>query len=335
MVAWAIPVAIAAGTTLAGYFGAESQAEAQSEANRVNREAEILKLQEGRRQFDLSSGIQQHQFGYGAQRGIEQEAAQQHQFGYGAKRQIEEIQRKEAQYGYEALSANEKSISRRQREDQINIAQQQRFDVMRQENIGRLDPYSKTGQAASSERSALLGLGGVEAQQAAMGRFTESAGQKYLRESQERALLRSGSKIGSLGGGNIQTALQQQAFDIAQTDYGRHLARLGGVSTEGLQAGQSAISAGYGPGYIQTGQDVGVSDTPYTPSAPGTEYSPYTDFTSYNAYAPPVKSSTPVPTTPTPQQSNWGEEYWLQQPTDPSRDYFQEQQPDPSVDYFG
>ncbi len=143
------------------------------------------------------------------------------------------------------------SESRRTREDEINQAIQERFEGRR----GALDPTIAGGQQAFAERQALLGLGGEEEQQAALSRFTESPGQTFLRGRQERALLRNQAALGGLGGGNIRTALQEQAFGRAQTDLDRQLARLTGVSREGLTATQAGLR---GPGRVSTGVDVGV-----------------------------------------------------------------------------
>lgn len=137
----------------------------------------------------------------------------------------------------------ELSASRRQREDELNRQLQ-----------SRLDPFSTVGQQAVGEQGALLGLSGPEAQQAALGRFTESPGQQFLRERQERALLRNASAIGGLGGGNIRTALQEQAFGRAQTNLDRQIQQLGGLAGQGLQAAQT--------GRISTGADVGVRTGP-------------------------------------------------------------------------
>lgn len=151
------------------------------------------------------------------------------------------------------------SESRRAREDEINLGIQERF-------AGRaegLDPFTEAGQQAVSQRSALLGLSGVESQQEAFSRFAESPGQTFLRERQERALLRNQAALGGLGGGNIRTALQEQAFGRAQTDLDQQLARLTGVAREGLTATQAGLRE---PGRVSTGADVGVRSGPAAPS---------------------------------------------------------------------
>jgi hypothetical protein len=143
------------------------------------------------------------------------------------------------------------SQSRRTREDAINAARQRRFD----EQISGLDPFARAGRQAVGEQSKLLGLSGAPAQAEAFERFTESPGQAFLRERQERALIRNAARLGGLGGGNVRTALQEQAFGRAQTDFDRQIARLGGVAAQGQQAAGRQIGD---PAFIQTGPDVGV-----------------------------------------------------------------------------
>ncbi len=150
------------------------------------------------------------------------------------------------------------SQSKREREDEINRQIQERFGTFQESNLAKLDPYSTSGVAATKEQSALLGLKGPEAQAEAMGRFKESPGQKFLRERAEKSLLRSSAAIGGLGGGNVRTALQEQAVNIASTDLDRQLERLSGVGGQGLQATQVATGMGAGPGYVSTGADIGV-----------------------------------------------------------------------------
>lgn len=64
----------------------------------------------------------------------------------------------------------------------------------------------------------------------ALAAFAETPGQQFLRERQERALLRSSSAIGGLGGGNVRTALQEQAFGRAATQLGDFQNRLAALS---------------------------------------------------------------------------------------------------------
>ena len=116
--------------------------------------------------------------------------------------------------------------------------QRRQFDITQE----AFDPFRERGGLAGEEEAAFLGLRGTEAEQAALGRFQESPGQAFLRERQERSLLRNQAAIGGLGGGNVRTALQEQAFGIASTQLGERQDRLaalrqGGLAAVGQQAG--------------------------------------------------------------------------------------------------
>ena len=107
-----------------------------------------------------------------------------------------------------------------------------------QERLGR---YEQFGGPAREQQAAMVGILGPEAQQAAAGAFAASPGQQFLRDQQERALVRNAAAIGGLGGGNVRSALQQQAFQRAQTDWQNQFGRLGALSGAGQTvAGQQA-----------------------------------------------------------------------------------------------
>lgn len=101
--------------------------------------------------------------------------------------------------------------------------------------MGRYSSYSEAGQAAIQQEAALSGAMGAEAQQAAIDAYIESPGQKYLREQQEKALLRSSAAIGGLGGGAVRTALQEQAMGIASTQQQQYLENLRSIAGRGQE----------------------------------------------------------------------------------------------------
>lgn len=107
--------------------------------------------------------------------------------------------------------------------------QRRQFDITQEQ----LAPFREAGVSALGRQQQLLGLEGVNAQQRAIDQFIESPGQQFLRERQERALLRNQSAIGGLGGGNVRTALQEQAAGIASTQLGDLQNRLAGLSGTG------------------------------------------------------------------------------------------------------
>ncbi len=132
---------------------------------------------------------------------------------------------------------------RQRRSEQEILAEQQRqFDITRED----FAPFREGGAAAFGGLQEFLGLRGQEAEQAAISGFRESPGQVFLRERQERALLRNQAALGGLGGGNVRTALQEQAFGIASTQLGERKDRLAQVA--GIGAGSTAAGAQIGAG---------------------------------------------------------------------------------------
>lgn len=107
-----------------------------------------------------------------------------------------------------------------------------------QQTLELLGPSIEGGDLARQQQLGLLGLLGPEAQEAAQNQFQQSPGQQFIRDRQQRALTRNQAAIGGLGGGNIRTALQQQATGFAQQDLGNQFNRLGALSG----AGQSAAT---------------------------------------------------------------------------------------------
>jgi len=116
---------------------------------------------------------------------------------------------------------------------QAGIDEQRRqFDLIQ----GLMAPQIEAGDMARQQQLALLGLLGPEAQAQAQSQFSESPGQKFIRERQQRALVRNSAATGGLGGGNVQTALQQQAAGFASQDFGNQFNRLAGLSGSGQAA---------------------------------------------------------------------------------------------------
>jgi len=169
----------------------------------------------------------------------EQLAQQQQQFEATQAQQGQQFGSGQAltreQFGYGAAIGNERATSKR------GYAGEQ------------LGQYSQAGQAASREQSALLGLGTPQEQEAAMSNFGNSPGQRFMRERAEKALVRNAGRLGGLGGGNVRSALVEQGVGFAAQDYDRQFNRLGQMSAQGQQAGQT-----------MTAQDLGVSSTAAT-----------------------------------------------------------------------
>jgi hypothetical protein len=128
--------------------------------------------------------------------------------------------------------------------------QRRQFDITQEQ----FAPYREAGVSALEQQQALAGLGGPEQQQAAFAAFAESPGQQFLRNQQERALLRNAAAIGGLGGGNVRTALQEQAFGRAQTDYANQFNRLGTIAGTGQTSTEQLGTLG-----AQTAANIGTA----------------------------------------------------------------------------
>lgn len=122
--------------------------------------------------------------------------------------------------------------------------------------LERYSPYSAAGQAAIQKEAALSGALGAEAQQQAQAEFTESPGQKYLREQQEKALLRSAAATGGLGGGRVLSALQEQAAGIAAGQQQQYLENLRSIAGRGqeIAGAEAGLISGTGSQAAQVQQ---------------------------------------------------------------------------------
>jgi hypothetical protein len=125
--------------------------------------------------------------------------------------------------GAERDAANAEVAGRR---EAIGEARRQ-FDL----NRADLAPRIEAEQSALEQLLRFLGVRGADAEREAIEGFQESPGQAFLRKRQERALVRNASATGGLRGGNILTALQEQANDIASTQLGDRMSRLAGVAS--------------------------------------------------------------------------------------------------------
>tara|TARA_R110000868_G_C10972546_1_gene770341 strand:- start:4873 stop:5709 length:837 start_codon:yes stop_codon:yes gene_type:complete len=154
-------------------------------------------------------------------------------------------------------SAAEDAAKIQSESSEKGVAEQRRqFDVTQE----TLRPAIEAGTQALSRQQALLGFGSPEEQSSAMSDFNESPAQQFIRQRQEKALLANASATGGLGGGNIQTALQEQAANIAGAQYGEYYNRLAGLSGTGQQAASTQgqlganMAANVQQGYNASGQ---------------------------------------------------------------------------------
>ena len=135
-------------------------------------------------------------------------------------------------------------------------------------SLAGFDPFASTGTSAQLREAALSGALGPEAEAQAQAEFSESPGQRFRREQQEKALVRNQAAIGGLGGGRVRTALQEQAAGIASTNQQQFLENLrslairgqGAVGSQaGIRANTSTQLAGLETG--QAGAEAQVQQT--------------------------------------------------------------------------
>jgi hypothetical protein len=144
--------------------------------------------------------------------------------------------------GYLAQKGAAEEASGAQREaSQAAIAEQRRQQA---EMERLLAPYMQAGQGALGAQQALLGLGGPEAQQAAIAQIEQSPQFQAMVQQGESAILQNASATGGLRGGNTQAALAQFRPQMLSQLIQQQMANLGGLSGMGQQSALGA--AGYG-----------------------------------------------------------------------------------------
>lgn len=114
-----------------------------------------------------------------------------------------------------------------------------------------LAPYVGAGTTALGQQAALIGVGGADAQRAALQAIEQGPEFAALTRQGENAILQNASATGGLRGGNVQAALAQFRPQILSGLIEQQYNRLGGLS----QMGQSA-AAGVGTAGMQTGANI-------------------------------------------------------------------------------
>ncbi len=144
--------------------------------------------------------------------------------------------------GYMAQKSAAEEASGAQREaSQAAIAEQRRQQA---EMERLLAPYMQAGQGALGAQQNLLGLGGPEAQQAAIAQLEQSPQFQAMVQQGETGILQNASATGGLRGGNTQAALAQFRPQMLSQLIQQQMANLGGLAGMGQQSALGA--AGYG-----------------------------------------------------------------------------------------
>ena len=118
--------------------------------------------------------------------------------------------------------------------------QRRQFDKL----VELMAPYIQAGTVALPQQQALIGLGGPEAERAAIERISGGETFKALTAQGEEALLQKASATGGLRGGNIQAALSQFRPSILNALIEQQYGRLGGLT----QLGQTSATGQAGSG---------------------------------------------------------------------------------------
>jgi hypothetical protein len=122
--------------------------------------------------------------------------------------------------------------------------QRRQFDAVRE----LLKPYVDVGGPALQQQQALIGMGGPEAQAAAIKALESGESFQAKVRQGEEAIFQGASATGGVRGGNIQGALAQFRPAMLQAEIDRQYGRLAGLTTLGQQS-----AAGVGTAGIQTG----------------------------------------------------------------------------------
>jgi hypothetical protein len=144
--------------------------------------------------------------------------------------------------GYMAQTGAAEEASGAQRSASDAAIAEQRRQQAEMERL--LAPYMQAGQGALGQQQALLGLGGPEAQRAAIAQLEQGPQFQAMVEQGENAILQNASATGGLRGGNTQAALAQFRPQMLSQLINQQMAQLGGLSGMGQQSAMGA--AGYG-----------------------------------------------------------------------------------------
>jgi hypothetical protein len=144
--------------------------------------------------------------------------------------------------GYFAQKSAAEEAAGAQRSASESAIAEQRRQQAEMERL--LAPYMQAGQGALGAQQALLGLGGPEAQQAAIAQLEASPQFQAMVQQGESAILQNASATGGLRGGNTQAALAQFRPQMLSQLIQQQMAQLGGLAGMGQQSALGA--AGYG-----------------------------------------------------------------------------------------
>ncbi len=104
------------------------------------------------------------------------------------------------------------------------------------EAVAEFDQFDELTQDSINQQRALLGLDGPGARNKVLAGLSESPAQQFIRQRSERALLRNSAALGGLGGGNVRSALTEEAAGFALQDVDNQRRFLAGNIDRGFNA---------------------------------------------------------------------------------------------------
>lgn len=141
----------------------------------------------------------------------------------------------------DAAKGAERAAQTQSQAAEAGIAEQRRqFDAL----VQLMQPYLGAGTEAIGGVRNLAGLGGTEAQQAAIDAIRTSPAFTSALEQGEASILQNASATGGLRGGNTQSALAQFSPALLSQAINDQYARLGGLVTLGQNSAAGVGSAG-------------------------------------------------------------------------------------------
>jgi hypothetical protein len=130
-------------------------------------------------------------------------------------------------------SAGNKAADAQKSAADAGIAEQQRqFDAIQK----LLSPYVTAGNGALTAQQNLIGLGGTDAQAAAIKALQESPQFTSALQQGTNSILQNASATGGLRGGNTQAALAQFSPSLLAATINDQYTKLGGIASMGLGA---------------------------------------------------------------------------------------------------
>lgn len=145
-------------------------------------------------------------------------------------------------------AAGQASAAQEQASEAAIAEQKRQFDEIQK----LLKPYVEAGTGALGQQQALLGLGGLQAQQQAIQGIANSPEMQAYAAQGENALLQNAAATGGLRGGNIQGALAQFRPQLLNQLVNQRFQNLGGLTSIG-----QASAAGVGNAGMQSASNIG------------------------------------------------------------------------------